>query len=311
MLLKTESLTKLYGTHKALDSLSMSVSEGSVCGFIGPNGAGKTTAMRIIVTLMRATAGEVFVNDVPVSYDLTGVRKNIGYVPDFFGVYAAMTSEEYLNFYADINRVPTKGRDALIDSMLSLVNLTDKKYADVNQLSRGMKQRLCLARALLHNPKLLVLDEPASGLDAQSRAELKTILSSLRSTGKGILISSHILPELGEICDSVVILNKGRKVAEGTIEDISKQIGEKQKITYTLVNENQFDDAVSILRMNPAVGEIIRDKMNLEVEFNGTEEESSALLRRLMMADIMIAGVNKTKLSLEQLFLEVIENDSN
>ncbi len=311
MLLRTEELTKCYGTHRALNSLSMSLDNGTITGFIGPNGAGKTTAMRIMVTLMRPTSGEVYINDEAISKSVMDARKIIGFVPDYFGVYAAMSSEEYLDFYADTNNVPKAGRDELIDSLLALVKLSDKKYSDVNQLSRGMKQRLCLARALLHNPQLLVLDEPASGLDPQSRAELKTILVALRNEGKGILISSHILPELGEFCDRVVIMNKGVKVAEGSVDSISEQLGEKAKITYTLIDDSQFDDAVSIFRMNPHVGEIIRDKMTLEVEFKGDDLASSEMLKRLMLSDIKVSEVSKTRLSLEQVFLEVIGNDGN
>jgi len=310
MLLETVNLTKMYNMHLALDSLNMSLDEGSIKGFIGPNGAGKTTAMRMIVTLMRPTSGDVYIDGYSVLKDTLGARKIIGYVPDSFGVYSAMTSDEYMNFYADMNDVPIKGRDVLIDSLLDLVKLSDKKKSDVNTLSRGMKQRLCLARALLHNPRLLVLDEPASGLDPQSRAELKIILQGLRQSGKGILISSHILPELAEFCDSVAILNKGRMLAEGTVEEISDKLGMKESITFTLLNEEQMDDAVSILKMNENVGEIVRDGMKLEVEFKGDEAGVSALIKRLALSDVSMLSVTRTQHSLEQVFLEVIENEN-
>jgi len=310
MLLRTESLTKLYGDFRALNDLSMTVDEGSIVGFVGPNGAGKTTAMRIMVTLMKATSGEVYVDGNALSQDVSAVRRLIGYVPDFFGVYASITAEEYLNFYADANLVPRTGRNELIDSLLALVNLSDKKYADVNLLSRGMKQRLCLARSLLHDPKLLILDEPASGLDAQSRSELKYILKALRNNGKGVLISSHILPELGEFCDRVVILNHGAKVAEGTLDEISAAIGRKAKISFTLVDEAQFEDAAVLLKMNENVGSIFKTGMNLDIEFDGNEEATAALLARLVSGGIKICGVTHTKQTLEQIFLEVIDNEN-
>ena len=309
MLLRTENLSKLYGSHKALDSLCMTVGEGSIKGFIGPNGAGKTTAMRMIVTLMRPSAGEVFVNETPVSKDVRAARNYIGYVPDFFGVYATMTPMEYLNFYADINGVPVHGRENLMEGLLSLVKLQDKTGSDVNKLSRGMKQRLCLARALLHNPKLLVLDEPASGLDPQSRADLKTILLGLKQDGKGILISSHILPELAEFCDSVAILNKGVKLAEGSIDEIGEMLGEKESVSLTLVDEAQIEDAVSILKMNGQIGEIIRDGMVLEAEFKGNDMDLAAIIKRLALSDILLTSVTRTQHSLEKIFLEVIGNE--
>ncbi|MCQ2427853.1 MAG: ABC transporter ATP-binding protein [Clostridia bacterium] len=310
MLLRTDNLTKLYKDFRALNGLSMTVDENSIVGFVGPNGAGKTTAMRIIVTLMKATSGEVFVDDIPLSKNIADVRRLIGYVPDFFGVYASITAEEYLNFYADANLVPHEGRNELIDSLLQLVNLTDKKYADVNLLSRGMKQRLCLARSLLHDPKLLILDEPASGLDAQSRSELKYILKALRNNGKGVLISSHILPELGEFCDRVVILNHGSKVAEGTLDEISAAMGRKSKISFTLIDEDRFDDAAVLVKMTGRAGNVFRTGMNLDVEFDGDEEAVAALLYTLVTGGIRICNVSHTKQTLEQIFLEVIDNEN-
>ncbi|MBO4792584.1 MAG: ABC transporter ATP-binding protein [Clostridia bacterium] len=309
MLLSTDSLTKYYNKFLALSNLSMSVDEGSIVGFVGPNGAGKTTAMRIMVTLMKASSGEVFIDGIPLSKDPRAVRGRFGYVPDFFGVYAAITSEEYLNFYADANSVPREGREELIDGLLELVNLTDKKNADVNLLSRGMKQRLCLARSLLHDPKLLILDEPASGLDAQSRLELKYILQALKSRGKGILISSHILPELGEYCDKVVILKQGVKVAEGSLEEISRAIGRKAKISFTLIDPDQFEDAATLIKMSGRSGNVFKKEMNLETEFTGSEEDIAALIYTLVTGGIKISGVSHTKETLEEIFMEVIENE--
>lgn len=308
MLLRTEKLTKMYGLFRALCDFDITIDKESIVGFVGPNGAGKTTAMRIISTLMPATSGEVYINEVPLKEDLSAARRAIGFVPDYFGVYSAITSTEYLDFYAGLNDVPVNDRKALISDMLELVNLTDKANVNVNSLSRGMKQRLCLARCLLHDPQLLILDEPASGLDPQARADLKYILRALRAEGKAVLISSHILPELGEFCDKVVILNRGKKVADGTIEEISEKIGEKTKLSYVLAGETDFELAVGAARSAGVEGEIIRDGMKLEIEFSGNDEEVADLTRRMVLSGVRVVTVDRTRRTLEQVFLEVIED---
>ncbi len=308
MLLRTEKLTKMYGLFRALCDFDITIDKESIVGFVGPNGAGKTTAMRIISTLMPATSGEVYINEVPLKEDLSAARRAIGFVPDYFGVYSAITSTEYLDFYAGLNDVPVNDRKALISDMLELVNLTDKANVNVNSLSRGMKQRLCLARCLLHDPQLLILDEPASGLDPQARADLKYILRALRAEGKAVLISSHILPELGEFCDKVVILNRGKKVADGTIEEISEKIGEKTKLSYVLAGETDFELAVGAARSAGVEGEIIRDGMRLEIEFSGNDEEVADLTRRMVLSGVRVVTVDRTRRTLEQVFLEVIED---
>ena len=308
MLLRTEKLTKMYGLFRALCDFDITIEKESIVGFVGPNGAGKTTAMRIISTLMPATSGEVYINDVPLKEDLSAARRAIGFVPDYFGVYSAITSTEYLDFYAGLNDVPVNDRKALISDMLELVNLTAKADVNVNSLSRGMKQRLCLARCLLHDPQLLILDEPASGLDPQARADLKYILRALRAEGKAVLISSHILPELGEFCDKVVILNRGKKVADGTVDEISEKIGEKTKLTYALAGETDFELAVGAARSAGVEGEIIRDGMKLEIEFSGNDEEVADLTRRMVLSGVRVVTVDRTRRTLEQVFLEVIED---
>ena len=310
MLLRTENLTKYFNAFPALRSLDMTVEEGSIVGFVGPNGAGKTTAMRIISTLMKATAGEVYINDKPITQNIMETRKTIGFVPDYFGVYDAMTAEEYLDFYAGINKINKNERKKLIEDMLELVNLTEKSQSNVNKLSRGMKQRLSLARCLLHDPQLLILDEPASGLDPQARADLKYILRALRETGKSVLISSHILPELGEFCDKVIILKQGVKLAEGSIDEISNQLGEKAKISYTLLKEDDFEAAAAIARMFPQTGNIFKNNMTLEIEFSGTDEETAELTRRLVVSGILIVSINRTQKTLEEVFLEVIDDEN-
>ena len=309
MLLKTEGLTKLFGNFRALDSLDMTVEKGSIVGFVGPNGAGKTTAMRIMSTLMPASGGEVYINDLPVSRNVMYARKCIGFVPDYFGVYSAINPVEFLEYYADMYKLPKEGRGQLIKDTLELVNLADKTESDVNKLSRGMKQRLCLARCLLQDSELLILDEPASGLDPQARADLKFILRALREQGKSVLISSHILPELGEFCDKVVILNHGKKLAEGSIDEISRLIGEKAKISYTLIKEEDFENAAAVAKTHEKTGDVFRRGNVLEVEFSGTDDEIVGLSKRMYMSGISVLTVGKTQHTLEEIFLEVIDND--
>ncbi len=212
-------VSKLYGTHVALRDVSLEVPAGSVCGLIGPNGAGKSTMMAIIATLLRPSAGRVEVMGVPIDQAAV-VRRRIGYVPDVLGTYSGLTVEEYLLFFADAYDVDVDRRAAVVDGLLELVDLAGKRDADVNTLSRGMKQRIGLARGLVHEPQLLLLDEPASGLDPRARVELRHIISHLNSFGVTVLISSHILAELEEMCTHVVVLEQG---ALAGVEDLAVQ----------------------------------------------------------------------------------------
>lgn len=198
-MLKIKGLVKKYGRFTAVNDLNLNVPKGEIYGFVGPNGAGKTTTMKIICGLMAADSGEVYVNDIDVINNGRKAKEVIGYMPDFFGVYDNLKVTEYLDFYASIYKINAKDRKKICDDLLELVDLQDKRDAYVDSLSRGMKQRLCLARSLVHNPELLVLDEPASGMDPRARVEMKEILRTLKDMGKTIIISSHILPELSEL----------------------------------------------------------------------------------------------------------------
>lgn len=217
-MLVLNELTRYYGSFLALDHLSLTIGEGELHGFVGPNGAGKTTTMRILATLMKPSSGTATLDGVDVAARPREIHRLMGYMPDFFGVYDRLKSWEYLDFYARCYGFGYRERMNMIDSLLELVNLADKRDSYVDLLSRGMKQRLCLARALIHNPKLLILDEPASGMDPRARAEMKGILKTLKELGKTVLISSHILPELSEMCDSLTIIDHGRLVFSGSVE---------------------------------------------------------------------------------------------
>lgn len=221
-------LTKRYGGHVALDRVSLAVPVGSVCGLIGPNGAGKSTMMSIVATLLRPTAGSASVFGVPTT-DTAVVRRLIGYVPDVLGMYTGLSVEEYLSFFADAYGIGRDRRPALVDGLLELVDLQDKRDADLNTLSRGMKQRIGLARGLVHEPQLLILDEPASGLDPRARIELRDIIAHLRSVGVTVMISSHILSELEEMCTHAIVLEQGRLVG---FEDLRDDPGRAVSITF-------------------------------------------------------------------------------
>jgi ABC-2 type transport system ATP-binding protein len=227
-------LTKRYGSLFAVRDVDLDVRKGATFGLIGPNGAGKTTTMSIIASLLRPTAGTVQVAGTDPVADPAKVRRHLGYMPDVLGLYDSTTVGEYLEFFAGAYRVPRKQWSGLVDGLLELVDLTAKRDAQVNSLSRGMKQRLSLARALVHDPDVLVLDEPASGLDPRARVDLRTLLLTLRDMGKTVLISSHILPELQEVCTDVAIIEGGRLLAAGAPRDILDQLGGARRVVARL-----------------------------------------------------------------------------
>ena len=215
-----EELTKRYGKFVALDHMNLHIDKGEIFGFVGPNGAGKTTTMRIMCGLLKATSGKVTIDGVDALGRPADVKRKIGYVPDFFGVYDNLKVMEYMDFYGSMYGMSKREVENVADKYLELVALQDKKDEFVDSLSRGMKQRLCVARALIHDPELLVLDEPSSGLDPRSRHDMKNILRDLKEMGKTIVISSHILPELSEMCTSIGVIDHGKIVASGSVDEI-------------------------------------------------------------------------------------------
>jgi ABC-2 type transport system ATP-binding protein len=246
-------LTKRYGSLFAVRDLDLDVPRGATYGLIGPNGAGKTTTMSVLASLLKPTAGQVRVAGVDPVRDPGEVRRKVGYMPDVLGVYDSTTVDEYLQFFAGAYRIPRKTWPALFDGLLELVDLTVKRDAQVNSLSRGMKQRLSLARALVHDPEVLILDEPASGLDPRARIDLRTLLLTLRDMGKTVLISSHILPELQEVCTDVAIIEAGRLLAAGPPRTILDQLGSGRKVVVRLAGgeERNYDvaDEVEQIRL--------------------------------------------------------------
>jgi ABC-2 type transport system ATP-binding protein len=262
-----EALHKEYSRQVALDEVTFTVPKGEVFGFVGPNGAGKTTTIRILATLSSADAGEATVGGIPVHESPAEVRNLIGYMPDFFGVYDRLTAGEYLEFYAACHGVPRRKRPAVARELLELVDLADRRDAAVDTLSRGMKQRLGLARALVHDPAVLLLDEPASGLDPRARVEMKELIRELRRMGKTILISSHILPELEELCTWVGFIDGGRMVAAGPMSEVRDAVagGRRLKIELADPDEAELERAEQILRGAEGVVGVTRLPDHLEV----------------------------------------------
>ena len=219
-MIETVGLTKRYRDRIALADLNLKIEQGDVFGFIGPNGAGKSTTIKILATLLRPTSGMARVAGYSVDAGVREIRRNMGYMPDFFGLYDDLTVREYLEFFAAAYKIRGKARKKVIDDVLALVDLGHRADTQIDALSRGMQQRLSLARVLLHDPKVLLLDEPASGLDPRARVEFREIIKELRRMGKTVLISSHILPELADMCNKVGIIEKGRLVASGSVEEV-------------------------------------------------------------------------------------------
>ncbi|MBN2216219.1 MAG: ABC transporter ATP-binding protein [Pirellulales bacterium] len=236
-MIKTQNLTKAYGDLHAIHELNLDLEKGDLFGFIGPNGSGKTTTMRILATLLQPTWGEAYVCDYSIYTHPKEIRRLIGYMPDFFGVYDDMKVIEYLEFFAAAYRIKGAGRRKVCDEMLALVGLDYKRDAFVTSLSRGMTQRLGLARVLLHDPQVLLLDEPASGLDPRARIEIRELLKKLRAMGKTIMVSSHILPELADICNKVGIIERGVLMVSATVADVMRQVRKRPVLVIAVADD--------------------------------------------------------------------------
>lgn len=306
-MLVVDNLTKKYGKFMAVDQLSFEIPEGHIFGFVGPNGAGKTTTMKIIAGLMQPTSGKVLIEGVDVTRNVYRVREKIGYMPDFFGVYDNLKVQEYMDFYCAAYRIDTSERPRIIDELLELVDLSHKKESYVDSLSRGMKQRLCLARSLVHDPSLLILDEPASGLDPRARVEMKEILKALKNMGKTILISSHILPELAELSTSIGIIENGKMVVHGSVEDIMLQSSNRKALKIKILDG--IDAAVKILKEQPTVSEIIRNVDNIEIGVEGDDAVISGILTELIKNNVKITFFGELQRNLEDIFMKITKGE--
>ena len=310
-IVRTEGLVKRYDKTFAIAGIDLDIQEGEIFGLVGPNGAGKTTTLRILATLLEPTAGDAEIAGWSVSRNPNDARRVLGFMPDTFGVYDDMRVWEYLDFVARCYGLPAAARKRIIGDLLELVDLADKRDTYVQSLSRGMQQRLCLAHALVHDPKVLLLDEPASGLDPRARVELRELLRELRSLGKTILISSHILPELEELCTSVAIFHHGRVLASGRISDIEQRLRIGSVLRAKVLAEGEGLEAARAWfggQPDVASAAILPDG-TLELGFRGNELESAGLLRTAVSSGLTISSFSRAASDLEELFLQVTGKD--
>ena len=306
-MITVEGLTKMYGSRTALDHVSFEVPKGEIFGFVGPNGAGKTTTLRILAALLEPTAGRALVDGADVTEHPNLVHERLGYMPDFFGVYDQLTAGEYLDFYAACYRQPKARRKKIADDLLELVGLTDRREQAVDTLSRGLKQRLCLARALVHDPAVLLLDEPASGLDPRARVEMREILKELQTMGKTIIISSHILPELTELCTMIGIIDQGRMRATGPVQEVIRQLTTGRRLRITVLG--QKEEAAAVLKPLPAVHEVVTVNGTIEAHYDGDDAAAAAILQALIAAGIKVSGFNQLEGGLEDAFMKATSED--
>jgi ABC-2 type transport system ATP-binding protein len=305
--IETRGLTRRFGKVLAVSQLDLHVKAGSVFGLIGPNGAGKTTTLRMLAGLLEPTSGDILINGQAVNHDWRELKRQIGYMPDFFGVYEDMLVWEYLDFFGRCYDLPTERRRKVTDELLELVDLTEKREAYVNTLSLGMRQRLCLAHALVHDPQVLLLDEPASGLDPRARVEMRELLRELGSMGKTVVVSSHILSELAELCDAVGIIEKGRLVISGSLEEISRNALQTRNLRLKVLSDPE--QAIAALQNLPGVGQVYRVNGSLEVEFVGDENAAADLLSALVSGGVRVAAFNETVSDLEEIFLQLTKGE--
>jgi ABC-2 type transport system ATP-binding protein len=310
LIIETKDLVKTFGKFTAVNGLSLEVPSGSIYGFVGPNGAGKTTTMRMLTTLTRPTAGKAWVAGNSVTEDRRAVRRAIGYMPDEFGVYDDLRVWEYLDFFAACYDIPENERKRLIGDLLELVDLTHRRDDMVDKLSRGMKQRLSLARTLAHDPQVLILDEPASGLDPRARVEIRELLVELAKMGKTIFFSSHILADVEDICTHIGIIEAGQMVLQGRMEDMKAQLQPHREIMVTVKDHETAEKVQSLVSgMSDVVAvEIVDQKggrSRVRIDFTGDDDGVAALNQKLISAGISILGFSEETKDLESMFMRV------
>jgi ABC-2 type transport system ATP-binding protein len=302
-MIETHELTKMYGELYALNRLNLTLQQGDVYGFIGPNGAGKTTTMRILATLLNPSWGEATVCGYSIYTGSKEIRRVIGYMPDFFGVYDDMKVIEYLEFFASAYRIKGAARRKICEEVLELVDLTYKRDALVTSLSRGMTQRLGLARTLLHDPQVLLLDEPASGLDPRARIEMRALLKELRTMGKTILVSSHILPELADICNKIGIIEQGCLLVNGEVTDVMKQV--RTDVVLNIAVAERMTDAASLLENQPEVESVLDKNGVLVVKLNEGINHYGFLANRLIEQGYELTLFKEDEINLETAFMHL------
>jgi len=302
-MIETKALTKKFGKLTAVSDLDLIVESGDIFGFIGPNGAGKTTTMRILVTLLEPSSGQAFVDGLDVTKKGRQVRERVGYMPDFMGVYDDLTVCEYLEFFAAAFGIHSRKRKMVVEGVLELTDLGSKKDVTVDSLSRGMQQRLGLARVLIHDPKVLILDEPASGLDPRARIEIRELLRELKRMGKTIMISSHILSELEEICDRVGIIEHGRLVFSGTLDELRPRLGLHSRVRVEVAAD--VKKAQELLAAVPEVDRIQVVDEQLVVTFREGCKPDGIIARTLVNGGLEVVAIQPEQLKLDEAFLRL------
>jgi ABC-2 type transport system ATP-binding protein len=305
---QTTGLTRTYGTMTALDSLDLTVNRGDLFGFIGSNGAGKTTTLRILATFLAPSSGRARVLGHDVVADADAVRHVIGYMPDFFGVYKDMEVTEYLDFFGACYKIPTAQREKTVNDVLELVGLSEKKGALIGALSRGMQQRLGLARELIHDPQLLLLDEPASGLDPRARIEMMAILQELQRLGKTIIISSHILSELQTLCNRVAIIEKGKLIYSGPVQGVREQMSSGLVVWVKVASESER--AVELLKTRPEVAEVLPVDGRIKVTMVNHDTDHGFVADVLVRGGLKLVGLQEDEMGLEEVFLRVTRGET-
>ncbi|HIQ21051.1 MAG TPA: ABC transporter ATP-binding protein [Planctomycetes bacterium] len=304
-MIKTQDLTKVYGQLRAIDNLTLELDDGDLFGYIGPNGSGKTTTMRILATLLQPTWGEAYVCDYSIYTHPKEIRRLIGYMPDFFGVYDDMKVIEYLEFFAAAYRIKGPARRKKCQEMLELVDLAYKRDALVTSLSRGMTQRLGLARVLLHDPQVLLLDEPASGLDPRARIEIRRLLKQLRNMGKTIMVSSHILPELADICNKVGIIERGELLVSAEVADVMRRVRQQPLLKIGIVGDAEA--AAKVLEDHDLVDRVeLRDGHLYATLVQGTEDYSD-LPTLLIHSGFKLTTFVEDEVNLETAFMALTQ----
>ncbi|MCX6929413.1 MAG: ABC transporter ATP-binding protein [Verrucomicrobia bacterium] len=305
---QTFGLTRMYGSIAAVSQLDLTVNKGDLFGFIGSNGAGKTTTLRILATFLAPSAGTAKILGRDVVLEADAVRHVIGYMPDFFGVYKDMEVTEYLDFFGACYKIPTAQREKTVNDVLELVGLTEKKGALIGALSRGMQQRLGLARVLIHDPQLLLLDEPASGLDPRARIEMMAILQELQRLGKTIIISSHILSELQTLCNRVAIIEKGRLIYSGPVQGVRDQVSQA-RVMWVRVSSDQAL-AIDLLKARKEIADVTVTDGEIKVTLAGPDIEHSVVADILVQGGAKLIELREDEIGLEEVFMRVTRGET-
>jgi len=304
-MIRTENLTRKFGDGRGIFDLNLDVPKGSIYGFVGHNGAGKTTTIKILCGLLRPDSGRAFIGDLEVlPKNLAAIKRSIGYMPDITGVYDQMSVWEFLDFYGAAFRIPPKDRRKRIENVLELTHASEMIDYQVSSLSRGMRQKIGLAKTLIHDPEVLILDEPAGGLDPNARIEMRQTIAGLRALGKTILLSSHILPELASICDRVGILNRGVLLAQGTVKEISAKLQENLQILITVDSDAQ--EALQAVADLPGVqNAVAADAEHLTLSFTGGRKSAGELLAAVQARGVKVRWFTENEASLENVFIDL------